>query len=147
MSQTLLKKCMLSAFLTCFMLSSTLTWAQSDDGVWNKEHIARAVLTSDIQNLEPVDTLGEQLIHPGSANYRLRFFNQVVEQQGLTLTHLWFYEKNLVAEVELPIGSSNWRTYSSKLIRPSDTGNWRILVVNSEQEMLMEYNFTVVGNE
>lgn len=145
MAQALSKNSTLAFISALFLFGSMQAWAQ--DGVWDKDHIARAVLTTSIADREPTDDLGAEVTHPGHGNFRVQFFNQVIEQTGLTITHLWFYNNALVAEVELPIGSSNWRTYSSKLVRPSDTGNWRILVVNSEQEMLMEYNFTVISGE
>jgi len=123
------------------------TPAHAQDGIWDRDHIARGILTSGIEDREPVDDLGTETVHPGNAEWRVYFFTQVLQQNDMEIAHLWFHGGELVAEVALPIGSENWRTYSSKVIRPQDSGDWRVLVVNSEQEMLLEYNFYVAGSE
>lgn len=115
------------------------------DGVWNQEHIARAVLTERIHEREPANDVGVHYVHSGKADQRLMLFTQVINHQDQDITHLWFYEDNLEAEITLPIGSENWRTFSSKLIPPQMTGQWRVLVVGANQDLLLEYNFTVTG--
>lgn len=116
-----------------------------NDGIWNTNYIARAVLTEQIRNREPVNDLAYHYVHSGKAEQRLMLFTQVINHQDQDITHLWFYKDNLEAEITLSIGSENWRTFSSKLIPPQMTGEWRVLVVGADQDLLLEYNFTVTG--
>lgn len=113
--------------------------------VWDKNHLMRVVLTDAIDNREPTQNLGSLYQHSGSPEQRLYLFTQITNHEGKKITHLWFHKERLVAEVPLQIGSPNWRTYSSKLILPTATGPWRVMVINEEQDILLEYNFTVVA--
>ncbi len=49
--------------------------------------------------------------------------------QDSDVVHNWYYEENLVASVNLFVGSTNWRTYSSKTILPDYTGTWKVEVL------------------
>ncbi len=75
---------------------------------------------------------------------KLYAFTKIAGAQGDTMVkHLWFYGDRLMAEVELPVRSSNWRTYSSKRILPSWTGDWRVDVVTEDGALLKSLEFTI----
>ncbi|MCC5854712.1 MAG: DUF2914 domain-containing protein [Idiomarina sp.] len=134
--------------LTVLLLSLPVPAALgATDGVWNRDHIQRAVLTTGIENREPVDDLGSTYVHSGDPEQRLILFTQVVNHNNRGITHLWFFDDRLQAEIPLRIGSENWRTFSSKVIPTNTTGEWRILVVSDDQEILLEYSFTVTSPE
>ena len=126
-------------------LAQTPALEGAEVGSWNENYIARFALTDSIRDREPTRELGHTYVHSGKADQQLLLFTQVTNLPGQSITHLWFYEDNLEAEVSLPVGSENWRTFSSKHISPQMIGQWRVLVVGGEQELLLEYNFTVIG--
>lgn len=57
--------------------------------------------------------------------------------------HVWVYEDEEVARVELPVRSNDWRTWSSKSILESWTGNWRVEVEGPNGEVLVEQSFRI----
>ncbi len=75
---------------------------------------------------------------------RLYAFSRVVGAEGnTTIYHRWYYEEQLMAEIELSVRSDNWRTWSSKAVMPEWTGEWRVDVVSDDETMLHSVKFTV----
>ncbi len=67
--------------------------------------------------------------------------------QGLevptTITHAWYHEGEAKARVTLKVGSSNWRTWSSKRILPAWTGAWEVKVLDASGKVLHTAAFVV----
>jgi len=61
------------------------------------------------------------------------------------ITHVWYYGATERARVTLAIGSSNWRTYSSKRIQPHEIGRWHVDVVDTEGNVLVSLPFEIVA--
>ena len=59
------------------------------------------------------------------------------------VTHRWYYENKLMAEVKLPVRSSNWRTFSSKNIMPEWTGRWMVNIADEDGTVIYSLPFTV----
>ena len=59
------------------------------------------------------------------------------------VTHVWVHEGETRATVELPVKSSNWRTWSSKKILPSWTGNWEVRILDAAGNILKAETFTI----
>lgn len=57
--------------------------------------------------------------------------------------HVWYYQETERARVVLPVKSSNWGTYSSKIIRPFEIGDWRVEVVDSQGETIDVFQFYI----
>lgn len=62
---------------------------------------------------------------------------------GTAITHVWLHEGKEVAKVELKLGGSPWRTWSSKTIPASWTGNWEVKVLGPDGAELKTATFTV----
>lgn|GEM_PF-5607091 len=105
------------------------------------EHIARAVLTSGIKNREPVDTIGPNIVPLESTARQVYLFTEFRDLEGQTVSHRWEYEGDIVATVDFRIGGDRWRVYSSKLLPPHMTGEWRVTVVDSDGGQLGTYPF------
>ncbi len=60
-----------------------------------------------------------------------------------TVTHVWYYEGKTMARVELNVGATHWRTWSSKRILPGWTGNWEVKVLDADGMVLASGGFTV----
>lgn len=64
-------------------------------------------------------------------------------QEETSIKHLWFHGDQLMVEVELPVRSSSWRTYSSKTIMPDMTGEWKVDVTARDGTVLTSMTFTI----
>ncbi|MCF2858570.1 DUF2914 domain-containing protein [Pseudoalteromonas sp. SMS1] len=107
-------------------------------------HISRAVLTSGIENREPVNVL-KHLVERNRFEEKLYFFTEIKGLQGEVVQHLWFHQEQLMAEITLPISAPRFRTYSSKNIMPSQTGQWRVEVITQNGQLLAQKSFRILA--
>lgn len=98
--------------------------------------LARAQLTSDVQNREPVDALSGTVSLENSPSQQVFFFTELRDFKDRQVFHRWEHDGEVVADVELKIGSQTWRTYSSKNLASNDTGHWRVSVVDDTGKTL-----------
>ena len=59
------------------------------------------------------------------------------------IQHVWTREGETIATVDLPVRSSSWRTWSSKQILPSWTGNWEVRVLDADGNILKAVSFRI----
>jgi hypothetical protein len=59
--------------------------------------------------------------------------------------HLWFRGAEQVADVELRIGGSPWRTWSRKTITPEDVGEWHVEVRDAAGNVLQRVGFVIAA--
>jgi hypothetical protein len=132
-------KTLLNAISLLLILTSTLALSADSD------HVARAVVTSMIENREPVDKLNEQAVD--SQISKVYFFTEILNKPNSKIVHRWYLNGRLEAEVMLNIGdSSRWRTYSSKNLVPNfHQGNWEIEVLDDQGKVLASEVFTYGG--
>lgn len=113
-------------------LSSLNLFAQTSD------FIKRAIVTSAIDSREPVDNLDSV-----AGLNKVYFFTEVTNSANTMITHRWFLNGKLEAEVVLKIGSDRWRTYSSKnLVFPHHTGQWQVEAVDQNNKVIGYAIFT-----
>lgn len=62
-----------------------------------------------------------------------------------TIRHVWFHGDEEMADIELTVRGSGWRTWSSKSIVPEWTGDWRVEVRDAADEVIATLRFTVGG--
>ncbi|KZN63171.1 hypothetical protein N473_17225 [Pseudoalteromonas luteoviolacea CPMOR-1] len=107
-------------------------------------HISRAVLTSGIENREPINVL-KHLVEPSRFQEKLYFFTEIKGLQGEVVQHLWFHQDQLMADITLPVSTPRYRTYSSKNIMPSQTGEWRVEVITQGGQLLAQKSFRILA--
>ena len=61
----------------------------------------------------------------------------------VAIHHVWFHGDQEMADIELRIGGSPWRTWSSKAIVLEWTGAWRVEVRDSEGNVIETIRFTI----
>ncbi|SHI53511.1 Protein of unknown function [Malonomonas rubra DSM 5091] len=102
--------------------------------------VADAVITTAIEKQMPVDNIKSYPADYG----KLFCFTRVTGAEAATsVTHVWYYQDNEMARVTLPIGSADWRTYSSKRFLPQWSGQWKVVVVDEEGQQLIEVPFVL----
>lgn len=57
--------------------------------------------------------------------------------------HVWFHGDQQVADVELQVGGSPWRTYSRKTVPADWTGAWHVEVRDASGTVLKRLDFKV----
>ncbi len=75
---------------------------------------------------------------------RVFCWTRVAGAEGeVVIHHVWFHGDQEMADMELRIGGSPWRTWSSKAIVPEWTGAWRVEVRDSAGNVIETIRFTV----
>jgi len=118
---------MLSKLLIVFlgMLSLLLPAAgQAQDKP--QGYVERAQFTSAVENREPVDLVTVL----GNDHREIRFFTDLRQLAGRTVTHRWEYQGKVMAEIPFQVGGPRWRVYSSKTLLPDQLGKWTVVVVD-----------------
>ena len=115
------------------LLSTSSLWAETSD------FIKRVAVTSAIESREPIDNLDTV-----NGLDKVYFFTEVTNSANTMITHRWFLNGKLEAEVVLKIGSDRWRTYSSKnLVYPAHIGNWQVEAVDQNNQVIGSSFFSV----
>ncbi|RLB71130.1 MAG: DUF2914 domain-containing protein [Deltaproteobacteria bacterium] len=95
-------------------------------------------MTSAVENQMPVDRVES---YPADFG-KLYCFTRIVGAQGDTeITHVWYYQDNEMARVSLSVRSSNWRTYSSKRFLPQWAGEWKVVILDEEENEIATIPF------
>ena len=64
--------------------------------------------------------------------------------EGGSVTHRWIFKGQVMAEPKLNVGGPNWRTWSSKNIDPLWSGDWKVEVVNNDDDSVIDIlEFTI----
>ena len=123
-----------SVFILCSIL--TLCSAQEQAGLAVEE----MVFCTAIENREPVgiDTVFSNTLE------RIYCYTKISSDIDTTsISHIWYYNDQEVAKVDLAIKAKSWRTWSSKQIMEIWSGNWRVDVVSPSMEVIASKVFTV----
>jgi hypothetical protein len=65
------------------------------------------------------------------------------DQDSSSISHVWYYNDEEKANVALKMKAKTWRTWSSKKIPHSWSGEWRVDVLSSTGEVLSSKKFVV----
>ncbi|MEE9442590.1 MAG: DUF2914 domain-containing protein [candidate division Zixibacteria bacterium] len=98
------------------------------------------VLCSGVEALMPVDTVESF----AAGIERVYLWNRLLGVEGESFVrHVWLYEGREMADVELPVRSASWRTYSYKTILPEWTGTWEVKIVGADGNVVKSIPFTI----
>jgi len=126
-------------FLLLVFLLVSVSFANADS-----LQIADGTITTAIENQMPVDRLES---YPADFGKLYCFTRIVGAQDDTTVTHVWYYQDEEMARVTLPIKSADWRTYSSKRFLPQWAGQWKVVVLDSAQNVIGEVPFLLEEQE
>ena len=127
-------------FAPLAQLASVALGAQIDT-----DKISRAVLTRKVSKREPVNVFAAD-IRLSQFDETLSFFSELKNLQGQQVKHVWFFEDDIVAEIELDITSSRYRTYSTKNIMDSQIGQWRVDVIDEQGQLIAQKEFRILAD-
>jgi hypothetical protein len=102
--------------------------------------IEDAVVCRDVVDRAPVGS-GEVMAKESEKVY---CFTRVVGAEGETeITHNWYYKGALKSSVVLNVRSPNWRTWSSKTLKPEWIGEWMVEILSEDGTPLESIIFFV----
>ena len=108
--------------------------------------VSRAVLTRSVQEREPIDVLPSE-VYTDEFEEKLYFFTELNNFTPQQVTHIWQYNGKTMAEIPLDISSNHFRTFSSKNIMNTQTGDWTVQLRDSEQKVLAEKSFRIINKQ
>ncbi len=101
--------------------------------------VPRAALTSSIEDREPVDVVS----HVPATSDHIYYFSELSGQAGRTIIHRWLHDDRNFGDVRFDIGGDRWRVWSRKQLTEDLHGDWRVQIVDAEDErVLRETRFT-----
>ena len=101
---------------------------------------AEAVLARSIVDRVPQDTGTAFPADVGELTLWTRVTGAAAES---VIHHVWMRGDEQVADIELRIGGSPWRTWSRKTIPPDWTGAWHVEVRDAAGTVLQRIDFTI----
>ena len=95
--------------------------------------ITKITLTTGVKDREPVSSA---ITFPNSVGRVYCWTLIEGAKEPTAIRHLWYYGEKKVVEVSLEIKSSPYRTWSSKTILPQWKGDWRVGIVDDQDNLL-----------
>jgi hypothetical protein len=102
--------------------------------------IEDAVVCQDVVDRKPV-AAGDQFAKETPKVYC--FCRVVGAQAGSQITHNWYFNGALKASVKLHVGSTDFRTWSSKTLPPGGVGEWMVEILSDDGKPLENITFVV----
>jgi len=92
--------------------------------------------------VEELTPLGVAESFPPSVG-KVYCYSKIVNGEGTTILHRWYYKGEVIADVSLAIGSPRYRTYSYKTILPHQTGEWKVEIISEGEDVLKTLDFSI----
>jgi len=100
------------------------------------------VLCENVKDLEPVNP---GTVFPADIGKVCCFTRIVGAEEETTVSHVWYLNGEQIADVELKVGSANWRTYSSKNIDRMWRGDGMVEVKDADGNVIETLEFKIVS--
>jgi hypothetical protein len=99
-------------------------------------------MTRDILERTPVESKVQFDQSVGTIHCYTSVFNL---DDSTTITHVWRYKGQLISKIEIPIGVSvRWRCWSQLSIKSEWIGEWEVIVMDVEGQLLDSVIFQIV---
>ena len=108
------------------------------------KRIARALLTTGVNNKEPLDVIVSPVVVNKNKASGVFYFTEIVDMKGVDLYHRWLWNDQVQYNRKINILGDRWRAATSKTIPYTKTGNWNVRLVNNEGVILNEIKFKVI---
>lgn len=104
------------------------------------QHVKRFTIARTVRDKEPVGSIADiKLSRDDVAT--LYAYSEVVDLKDETLRYVWSLNGNKIAEIKVPVWSQRWRSHSSKYATTSMRGQWRVELLNSNNQLLASSEF------
>ena len=109
--------------------------------------VSRALLTTGINNREPIDNFIAPVKIGDKQKLALYYFTELRNLKERALYHEWLRNGKVVAKRQLYIGADRWRTSSKMTFSDRNKGNWTVRLVDKTGLILNKISFAVVSDE
>lgn len=128
----------LVSILAAAIICAPALWAQEATG--NLLEVSRAAICPRIVDRHPV----EQGVRYSPTVGKIYCFSRISNIESATqIQHVWYYKNTERARVELAVNPPSWRTFSSKRISTTDTGRWRVDILDHDGNVLKTLGFDI----
>lgn len=126
------------AMASLMICLSTVQFVSAQES--NQLDIEDAVVCREVTNRKAIDPATSFPSWVG----KLYCFSRIVGAKSITsITHVWYYGNVERSRISLPVKSADWRTYSTKKIRPGETGVWHVDILDPSGNRLEVLNFQI----
>jgi len=108
------------------------------------KRVSRAVIAYSLKQKEPEKVVTGWVKADKAKAVGVYFFTEINQMKGDVLFHKWYLNNKIVFSRRLNILGNHWRASTSKLITYSQKGEWRVTLVNRNQQVLAEIRFYVI---
>jgi hypothetical protein len=128
------------------LLSATIAVSQDNKPTTPATPTTTSALTAEVQICTEIT---ERACTGGAVTFdasvgKLYCWSQINGGSGETaIKHIWSHAGKVALEVPLTIKGNRWRTWSSKNIATSQTGEWEVKVVDEAGNTIKSVTFTV----
>lgn len=123
-------------FISLFLWVLSYSAYQEGDAV----SVKNFVFCTGVEERQPV---GQDTVFSNTTE-RIYCYTEFTSSTGSeTVHHVWYHGEEEWARVAQNIKSTRWRSWSSKRIVPSWSGNWRVDIVAADGSVLASKSFTV----
>ncbi|MBD3226205.1 MAG: DUF2914 domain-containing protein [Caldithrix sp.] len=123
-------------FVLSIFLLTTMVWAQDQPQI----SVEELLVCTDVQDRQPagIDTVFEAGVG------KLYCFTKLTSTTDTSaVSHVWFFNDEKMADVDLTLKAKSWRTWSSKNILDTWTGDWRVEVHDAVDNVVSSTSFKV----
>ena len=113
----------------------------------NVNQVSRALLTTGINNKEPIDEFTPPVKIGHKQTVILYYFTELKKLKDRALYHEWLRDGQVVAKRQLYIGDERWRTSSKMTFSDKSKGNWIVRLVDKSGQILNQKSFSVALDE
>jgi hypothetical protein len=118
-------------FISCCLLLTgfvSVSFADDPDCRELKGKVARALVTTGVENREPVDRV---LILENDSR-QVYFFSDLRHMQGERVTHHWEHDGKVMMQKSFDVKGPRWRVYSVIDMEPHMVGQWTVVITNRD---------------
>ena len=126
----------LSLIFLLSMLFTSLLSAQEA----NNLTIEKLVICTSIEDRQPV---GVDSTFSKDVGKLYCFSNITGAEKQCSISQVWYYKDEQMANIKLNVKAKTWRTWSSKKIVSFATGQWRVDIVSEKGDVLASKKFTI----
>ena len=106
------------------------------------DYIERAVLTDNVVDGEPQETLSRPVFVAADSDRSIYFFTELEESAGQIVLHRWLLNGAVAFELQLEAGD-DLRVYSDTRLGSDQAGSWRVEALTPDGQLLASANFMV----
>lgn len=104
--------------------------------------VEEMVFTTAIMDREPA---GSELSFPKTTEKVYCFTRLVGVTEPTTVSHVWYFNDEEMARIELAVSGSPWRTWSAKTMQRIWAGKWRVEIISAEGNLLAKKEFELTS--